>query len=242
MEEVIALINLLYELKASHSHQFGPKAANLGELMSFDMPVPDGFVFSDPSPAGYADAGLLYYNRMHDKVAIRSSGIAEDTEDASFAGIHDTFLDIEGRDDVIFFIAKCFASVDSELAIAYRKMHNVTDKRLSVIIQNMVDAEYSGVMFTKNPVTNNTDQVMIESVRGTGESLVSGKENPENYLYNKNGTALKIPDEGMLHSAHLSVLLDLGIQIEEHYKFPQDIEFSILEGKVYILQTRPITT
>ncbi len=236
------MINLLHELKAINSDRYGPKAANLGELMSFDIPVPEGFVFSDPSPAGYLDAGLLYYNTMHAKVAVRSSGIAEDSADASFAGIHDTFLDVEGVDEVRFAIAKCFASVDSELAQAYRKMHNVTNKRISVIVQNMIPAEYSGVMFTKNPVTNNANQVMIESVKGTGESLVSGSETPENYLYDKNGTALKTPNDSMLHSVHLNSLLDLGLKIEDHYKAPQDIEFSIHKGRVYILQTRPVTT
>ena len=102
---MLALINWLHDIEASHSSFYGPKASNLGEMMKFGMPVPDGFVFAEPNPTGYIEAGNLYDTKLGGKVAVRSSGIAEDGEETSFAGIHDTFLDVEGKDEVIFSIA-----------------------------------------------------------------------------------------------------------------------------------------
>ena len=237
------MINWLQHLRQQDSPNVGPKAANLGELISIGIPVPNGFVFHSPSPWGYYDVARYYEQLGGGKVAVRSSAVAEDMKGASFAGHYTTYLNVEGTDDLLEAVKNCFASIDNEVAVDYRKAHGITNRNMAVLIQKMIPAEYAGVMFTKNPVTNNEDEVMVESVRGLGEKLVSGHANPENYLMNKATCAsIKSPDDGMLHNAHLSMLIDYGTTIEEHYGESQDIEWTILNGKVWIMQTRPVTT
>ena len=237
------MINWLQHIRTADGNYFGPKAANLGELIRMGVPVPNGFVFRDPSPWGYYDLARSYQQLGGGRVAVRSSAIAEDLDDASFAGHYNTYLNVEGDDDVIVAVKKCFGSIDNQVAVDYRNAHGITNRDMAVLIQKMIPAEYAGVMFTKNPVTNNSNQIMIESVRGLGEKLVAGKVNPENYLLDKDtGENISIPSDGMLHPSHLSQLIDYGVQIEQHYECPQDIEWGIANGVVWIMQTRPITT
>lgn len=174
------------------------------------------------------------------KFAVRSSSQAEDLETASFAGQHDTFLNVR-QDDVIKHIQLCWASLYSPRAIFYREQQGVKhDVGIAVVIQEMVDAEFAGVMFTKDPI--NKRDILIEVVPGLGEKLVSGRVTPNTYFLGRKD--FKIVQKNATERFNEALLKDiakLGLKIESHYGNPQDIEFAIREDKIYILQSRPIT-
>ncbi len=202
-------------------------------------------------------------------VAVRSSATAEDSSTASFAGQQETFLNIKGMEQVIEAVKKCWASLFTARSIYYRvkkgfKHENVL---IATIIQEMVNADKSGVIFSKNPV-DYSENVVIEAVFGLGEGIVSGRIQPDQYFISKDLEILdkKIADkkiaivrtssgkeeivklieersnQQVLTNYEIKRLAGYAITLEEHYKLPQDIEFAIDSGNIYIVQTRPITT
>jgi len=202
-------------------------------------------------------------------VAVRSSATTEDLAEASFAGQQDTFLNVKGNPRLLASIKKCFSSLYTPRAIYYRDKQGFKNVKalLSVVVQKMINSEKSGVMFTKNPVKKDST-VVIEAVFGLGEGIVSGRIHPDNYVVNTDLEILdkKIADkkkalvrnasgeteeikltkersnQQVLTEGQIKELADIGLKIEEHYKKPQDIEFAIEDNKVYIVQSRPITT
>jgi pyruvate,water dikinase len=202
-------------------------------------------------------------------VAVRSSATTEDLAAASFAGQQETFTNIRGKKQLIEAVKKCFASLFTARAVYYRhkKGFDKANALLSVVIQKMISSEKSGVMFTKNP-TNGKNEIIIEAVFGLGEGIVSGKILPDQYILsndldiletkiankkialikeeNGNGKEIKLSPEKsktqVLNNLQISSLGSLGLRLEKHYGKPQDIEFAIDNNKIYIVQTRPITT
>ncbi len=202
-------------------------------------------------------------------VAIRSSATAEDLPEASFAGQQETFLNIHGPDDVVEKVRKCWSSLYTPRAIYYRVRHNFTheDVSIAVVVQKMINSEKSGVMFTSHPVTGDK-MCIVEAVFGLGEAIVSGSVTPDSYIYDRNKkevvetkvakknfmlvkqdgktVEVKLDDkkanERVLTDAELREVFALGEVIEEHYGWPQDVEWAIENGKVYITQSRPVTT
>lgn len=213
-----------------------------------------------------------YYNALGPnlKVAVRSSATAEDLPEASFAGQQETYLNIEGLKPLFLAVKKCFASLFSLRAEAYRKQTNFDTVKisLSVVVQTMVDSEISGVLFTVDPVSNNKNQMMLNASWGLGESIVSGKVTPDIYLYDKNHrcivnktlgdkklevrygttgteegeTSLEQRENFCLTEKQAIEVFELGRKTEQHFKSPQDIEWAFLHNQLYILQARPITT
>ncbi len=203
-------------------------------------------------------------------VAVRSSATAEDLPDASFAGQQETFLNIT-RKDLVDRVRRCWASLFTQRAIYYRNEqgfdHDVVD--IAVVVQRMVDAEKSGVMFTSHPSTGEP-KVIIEAAWGLGEAVVSGSVSPDNYVVDRESGELldatvadkkvmhvkdeetgdtverSVPDEKrtaqVLDDDEIADLITLGERAERHYDEPQDIEWAIVDGEVYMLQSRPITT
>ena len=211
------------------------------------------------------------YKKLGKYVAVRSSATAEDLPNASFAGQQDTYLNVKGEDEVIKAVKECWASLFNSRAIIYRetKGFNHDDVQISVIIQEMIDSEKAGVIFTVNPVNQNKNEMIIEGNYGLGETVVLGQVTPDTYtimktpfnilainigsksvaiLKGKDGKNVTIKvDEPhqkaqLLNEKELKGLVDLATKIEEHYKEPQDIEWGIVKKKIYILQSRPITT
>lgn len=203
-------------------------------------------------------------------VAVRSSATAEDTAETSFAGMNETFLNVKGADSVVESVKKCWASLYGSRVLFYINKQNVPLERLSiaVIVQAMVDADRAGVMFTIDPVSGSTDTIVIEASFGLGDAVVSGSVNPDHFEVDKHTLDIKKktisskafmdlrgPDGGVIrqelsvekaNSASLSdeevhELARLAKQIENHYGSPQDIEWAIQKGSIYILQTRPVT-
>ncbi len=186
------------------------------------------------------------------KVAVRSSATAEDLVDASFAGQQETFLNVDGLENVKTAVKKCWASLWTARAIYYRNQKGFAHElvRMAVIIQEMVPAAVSGVMFTANPVNNNRNEIRIEAVRGLGEQLVSGEAAGDIYILKKTEANVEIvaktvsdPARGqMLNDYELRELAHTGLKIELFYEGYQDVEWAYHRGKLYFLQTRPITT
>ncbi|RLC34247.1 phosphoenolpyruvate synthase, partial [Candidatus Shapirobacteria bacterium] len=203
-------------------------------------------------------------------VAVRSSATAEDLPDASFAGQQDTFLNVVGEANLIKRVQNCWSSLFTPRAIFYRENKHFDHFKvgIAVPVQKMVQSEISGVMFTVNPVTNQKDQIIVETVWGLGEYIVQGTVTPDQYIINKrNWTVesftpavqtrqlLKSNDEtkekpvpkykqkkAKIDSKLAIKIAKIGQKLHNHYAKPQDIEFAIEKSKVYIVQTRPITT
>jgi phosphohistidine swiveling domain-containing protein len=180
-------------------------------------------------------------------VAVRSSAIAEDLPGASFAGQHDTSLDVVGPGAALERLRECWASLWTERAILYA-VHNGIDlshAAMACVVQVMVPAELAGVAFTADPVSGERDRIMINMVTGLGEALVSGRVNASQYLLRKSdGTVLdrRLSGEGeRIGTAFLPPLWTLACRVEDHFGLPQDIEWAIAGGRPFLLQARPIT-
>ena len=225
-----------------------------------------------PLPEPIREEVLAAYEEIGEEasVAVRSSATAEDLPDASFAGQQETFLNVT-RDDLLHCVQECWASLFTQRALYYRQEqgfeHSVVD--IAVVVQEMVDAEKSGVMFTSHPSTG-ASLVTIEAAWGLGEAVVSGAVTPDNYVVERSTGDLssesiaekkvmhvrddetgktverQVPDEKrtvrVLTDDELDELVALGEQIESYYGKPQDVEWAIVESDVYLLQSRPITT
>ncbi|MBP6980020.1 phosphoenolpyruvate synthase [Candidatus Curtissbacteria bacterium] len=208
---------------------------------------------------------------LRDKyVAIRSSATAEDLPEASFAGQQATYLNIKGADEVVAHVKKCWASLFETRAIFYRREQKFDQLKvgIAVPVQIMVESEVSGVMFTVDPVLGDKTKIIIEAVWGLGEMIVQGQATPDHYEVSKSDYKIldkvistqknqlskhgsvtsKIPVSSQKQSAQkipdkvIVEIAKIGKGLENHYFFPQDIEWAYAKGKVFITQTRPITT
>jgi pyruvate, water dikinase len=204
-------------------------------------------------------------------VAVRSSATAEDLPSASFAGQQATFLNVRGKDGVVNAVRECWASLFTARAIYYREKNKFEHSKvyISAIVQQMVDSEKSGIMFTINPATNNGKEIVIEAVYGLGEAIVSGSVNPNSFLVDKESNKItkheiKKQDWGLfrdekgnnvkrdisLEDQKTQIITDrqvlelarFGKKIETHYGKPQDIEWAIEHDTVMIVQSRAVTT
>jgi pyruvate,water dikinase len=227
-----------------------------------------------PIPADTAKLLIDNYKKLGSNVpvAVRSSGTAEDLDDASFAGQQETFLYVIGEDDLLNYVRECWASLYNDCAIFYRHEKKFDERNISiaVVVQRMVNSEKAGVMFSANPINKDRDTVMIEGSWGLGEGVVQGIVNPDNYLIKK-GTyeieseyvaekevmVIRKEEQGGVVEAEVpedlrnapvltgderKKLVDLAIQAENFYGKPQDLEWAVEGEKIYLLQSRPITT
>lgn len=206
-------------------------------------------------------------------VAVRSSAVGEDAAGESFAGIHDSFLYVRGPDAIADAIRKVWASASSERALAYRTSRNLPrdNVEIAVVVQLMVEADVSGVIFTAEPTTGDVHRTVISSLYGLGEGLVSGgldadlftvdkrtraidpvvANKPERFVFDhvKQGGVMREPvpatlrDTASLTDPQILAVADVARRIEDAYGAPQDIEFALdRAGTLWVLQTRPITT
>jgi pyruvate, water dikinase len=186
------------------------------------------------------------YKRVGDaKVAVRSSAVAEDSEAASYAGQQETYLFVEGAEEVCRRVVDCWASFFSERALFYRaEKGSLEDLRMAVVVQRMVDPEKSGVIFTVDPVRRRRDRMVVEAVRGVGEQVVSGEVTPDHYSLDRKGKLKreKIVDERVLTDEELLKLSELGRKLEDKHGVAQDIEWAIIGEEIFLLQSRPVTT
>lgn len=203
-------------------------------------------------------------------VATRSSATAEDLPGMSFAGQQATFLNIKGERSLLDSVRLCWASLFTARAIFYREENRIKHEKvkISVIVQKMVQSDVSGVMFSIDPVTNEKDRIIIESVWGLGELIVQGSVLPDKYTVQKDTFAIlskeisdqqiqlikkgqetkerevpkKIRDKQKISDDEIVKLAKLADKLQKHYYYPQDIEWAKEGKELYIVQTRPVTT
>jgi len=201
-------------------------------------------------------------------VAVRSSATAEDLAEASMAGQYETCLDLQGEQAVLDAVAKCWRSVDSQRVRAYLKEHDIPSEKvaMAVIVQRLIPAAKAGVLFTANPRTGSQNEILIEANWGLGETVVSGLAQPDTLVLDRATGALKscviadkqvwiepgahearpLPDAkrkaGCLNSKEVHAIWKLGLKVMDHFASPQDIEWAIADGRVYLLQSRTVTT
>jgi pyruvate, water dikinase len=202
-------------------------------------------------------------------VAVRSSACAEDSEAASFAGQQETYLHVRGEADVRRRIRDCWASFFSERALFYRgQKGSLDDLGMAVVVQRMVEAEVAGVLFTMDPVRGRRDSMVVEAVFGLGEAVVSGHVTPDHYVLKRDGrlkrsklavqpyAVVPLPGGGIeerelsesegaaatLDEDRLAELARIGADLEERLGTPQDIEWALQGGELFVLQARPVTT
>ncbi len=252
------------------------------EYMAFNSIEPDNFadskevrkaIMDGTIPSEIKEEITAYYHSMGKddvRVAVRSSATAEDLDDASFAGQQETYLNVIGIDDLLEKVKMCYASLWGDRALSYRKNQGYDKVKVSlaVVIQEMVESQAAGVMFTSDPA-GDRENIHINASYGLGEAVVSGIVSPDEYICNRKGDVVKAikgtkeeeiiynkdnkgtikvkvskerQEANVLNNEAIKQLALEGIRIEKHYGHPMDIEWAIRDGVFYILQARSITT
>ncbi|MEW1821553.1 PEP/pyruvate-binding domain-containing protein [Arthrobacter sp. NPDC080031] len=208
-----------------------------------------------------------YENLGGGAVAVRSSATAEDLPGAAFAGQQDTYLNVIGEEDIIQAVSSCWASLWTDRAMAYRLRQGIDphEVAIAVVVQKMVPAAMAGVMFTANPVTGERGEIVVDANPGLGEAVVSGRVTPEHYVLDRSGKVLGFTPGGHevvisgadgsgtreragtpggkpgLAAGQLAELARLGQEAQQHFGRPQDMEWAVAGGVLYVLQSRPMT-
>ena len=225
-----------------------------------------------PFPADLAQALEQAYAWLGaPPVAVRSSATAEDLPTASFAGQQDTYLNVCGSGELLECVKRCWASLWTARAVTYRARQGFDHHKvyLAVVVQAMIDSEISGILFTADPITGSRQEAVINASWGLGEAIVSGLVTPDTFTVRKSdghilsrliaskehiiqyaregGTVERETPEDLrdipaVSDGQVAELAALGQQIETHYGAPQDIEWAYAQGRLYVLQARPITT
>lgn len=251
----------------------GGKGASLAAMAAAGLNVPPGFVIRADVMASLLDEEALRahardldwvgaqeivaacepprdeitaaYERLGGSVAVRSSACAEDSEEASFAGQQETFLEVEGGAEVCRRVVDCWVSFFSERALFYRSQKgSLDDLGMAVVVQTMIEAEKSGVLFTVDPVAQRRDRLLVEAVFGLGEQVVSGEVTPDHYIVDRQGEVKteRLVHGGVLTPDELRSLVAAGTSLAERFGCPQDIEWAIVGDSLFLLQSRPVTT
>lgn len=310
------------QLRARDTELAGGKGANLGELTSFGMPVPPGFVLTADAFRRFLDAaglrmrirervealdvddtaalqlaaqelqGWIRQAPLPDElrqatarayrdlarrceaaplaVAARSSATAEDMPGTSFAGMNETFLNVQGEEAVLEAVRRCWMSLYGARVLFYRRKQGIPEAKIAiaVVVQALAASQSAGVMFTVNPADGDRRTLVIEGAFGLGDTVVSGSVSPDHWEVDKETLSVTrerlaqkhvmdvrlpqggserrplTPEEGgkpCLTADQVRRIAELGRQIEAHYGSPQDIEWAVVDDRVYIVQSRPVT-
>ena len=220
-----------------NSNKIGGKARNLAILTQNGFHVPSGFVISTDAFINnnkLSEESMDYIESLLDKdseYAVRSSAMVEDAANESWAGQFESYLNVK-PEEIIDKIYECHNS-KKDRAVSYANGEDVFD--IAVVVQKMINAEYAGVVFSKNPV-NGEDEIITEYVKGLGEDLVSGKKDPIQVIISDDLEKDNIPFDIMILKEYVNKIISV------YNGIPQDIEYAVSEGNIYILQSRPITT
>ncbi len=230
-----------------------------------------GLVRKAGVPAAIRNEILAAYRQLGGgPVVVRSSATAEDTGGTSFAGMHETFANVIGDEELVERLVDCWASLYGERVIAYRASQGLADEpAIAVVVQRLVASERAGVLFTVDPSDGARDHLVIEAAFGLGEVVVSGQVEPDTYVVAKDGPRLHsarighkthrldlvagggtareeltdpMADSRVLSDAEVLELAQLGLRVEAHYGQPQDVEWALEGGRTWLVQSRPITT
>src|SRR4051812_28718013 len=254
----------LGEAESLNASAVGHKAANLARFAA-DYRVPPAFCLSTSvyaelkaalSPGGTAERAALRsgiadgYARLgarvgvrDPRVAVRSSATGEDSAEASFAGQHETILNVRGVDAVVDAVLECWRSVASERVLTYRREKAIdADVQVAVIIQQMVDADAAAIAFGADPVSGDTEVVVIDAAVGLGDKIASGEITPDRYRVRKNTLVVSLKEGDALSEAQVLEVAKLVLALERENGHAVDVECAFAKGELYLLQCRPITT
>ncbi|MEH2435242.1 MAG: glycerol-3-phosphate acyltransferase [Nostoc sp.] len=237
-----AMVSLDEELDAAI---VGEKAATLSQIKRWGYPVPKGWVL-----APIDDPELLTEFLQPSELSplvVRSSAIGEDSEQASAAGQYETVLNVTSPEGLQSAIAQVQASYNQPSAVQYRRDRGLNDSAMAVLIQQQVQSVFSGVAFSRDPITQQSDAIIIEALPGSPTQVVSGKVTPEQYrafvLETENSSSVQLEGEGRVPQALIKQVAYLAHRLEKRYHgTPQDIEWSYDGQTLWVLQSRPITT
>ncbi|MDA8195163.1 MAG: PEP-utilizing enzyme [Thermaerobacter sp.] len=256
----------LAEIAAQDAFRTGPKAANLGDLLRAGFAVPAGFVLtadafrefleaahlgpeSDaaavkaaPLPEGTAREVVTAVGALGDVVlAVRSSGLAEDGAEASFAGQYDTVLGVRGAEEVLRAVSRCWASAFAPHVVGYRLSRGIPFMPMAVLVQRQLAPDAAGVAFSADPVTGERAVVVVSAVRGLGDRLVSGAVSPDEWtVRGEAAVCLRAPEQA-LDAPRVRAVAEVVRRAEAHFGRPQDVEWALCGETVFMLQSRPIT-
>ena len=253
------LVVSLRDVGATDAAQVGYKAATLGELLRAGFPVPDGVVLTTAALAHALAAAGLDATASPAQVetvavpeaaadvlprgplAVRSSGVAEDRPDASYAGQYETVLGV-AVDDLPVAVRRCWASAFRPQVAAYRATRTGQPApTMAVLIQLMVAADAAGVAFSADPVTGDRDTVVVSAVRGLGDRLVGGAVSPDEWVVRDGAVTCRAAPEGALDAGAVHAVAKLARRVAAHLGTPQDIEWALAGEVLVLLQARPIT-
>lgn len=217
----------------------GAKAATLGELTRAGFPVPEGFVVTGEPDEAALDA----YRMLGDvPVAVRSSALAEDLADASFAGQYETVLDVRGPDALPAAIWRVRESAGAARVRDYRAARTLSDQNgIAVLVQRMLAPEAAGVAFTANPVTGDRQETVITAGRGLAERLVAGETVGDEWAVRNGQPVHRRNVENVIDAGEAAAIAELARRVAAHFGTPQDIEWAIERGTLHLLQARPMT-
>ncbi len=254
-------------LLAADGNSVGSKAHHLAALCRAGFQVPDGFVIGCPAFDLFVEQGGLdadasqasalerevprvvaqeivaaYRALGAGRVAVRSSGLAEDLADAAFAGQYETVLGVEGEPELLAAVRSCWASVFSDRVRAYRRSRHAAGGSMAVLVQRMVEPIAAGVAFSADPVTGARDVVTVSAVAGLGEGLVSGESEADEWLVRGADAEPRRVHRGVLDREQALAIAALAREVEGHFGAPQDLEWALdPSGKLQLLQARPMT-
>lgn len=246
-------IRWLTDQDPASAEEVGGKAASLFQLTRAGFRVPLGFVvsadFANRTNDETATSAILtaFDQLGANLVAVRSSATVEDGTQSAWAGQFTTFLDV-GRQQILERIAECTRSFASERALAYANNQTSASHEIvvHVIVEEMIHGEISGVAFTAHPVTGEKNLVIVEAITGLGEALVSGRVTPDTYIIDKQSyqtiESTSVSAGAILNHEQSANICQVACKIEQLYGFPVDIEWTLCNNTLYILQARPITT
>jgi pyruvate,water dikinase len=263
-------------ITAADAPRVGGKALSLALTAAAGLPVPPGFCVTTSAylrlpeltidPRLASELAAAYRALGGGAVAVRSSATAEDGAFTSFAGQQETILGVQGESDLVAAAERCWRSLGSDRARAYRERQGVDEQGLAmaVVVQRLVDADVAGVLFTRDPLDPAGNLMRVEAAWGLGEVVVSGRVTPDRFqldrttgnvrtrepgsktVYVSRSGELPVPPERQnvlcLTDDQLALLADLGRKVEAFYGDPRDIEWAIAGDQVWLLQARPITT
>jgi len=247
--------------------QIGAKAANLGELLQAGFPVPPGFVLSTDAFDRFLEHNKLGLDTTPERaatasvppdivaalrslptilgdlpMAVRSSAVSEDLTGASFAGQYETVLGVRGEDALLSAVKHCWTSTFAKRVATYRSKYGEHVSKMAVLIQRLIQPEAAGVAFTANPVTGERNETLVSAVRGLGERLVSGEVSPDEWVVRGQTATNKTLHEDAIARKDVLEIADLARRVEKYFAKPQDIEWALAHGQLFLLQARPITT
>jgi pyruvate,water dikinase len=259
--DFVASTGLDAAISATLSRSADDASKAIGEAMRF-APLPEDL---------RGELERRYRELGEPPVAVRSSALGEDGEDASHAGQQESFLWVRGIEHLCDAVRDCWASLHTPRAIAYRRRLGAPGEAMGVTVQRMVDAEVSGVLFTCNPVSGDPSMVAVNASWGLGVAVVGGEATPDDYLVSKvTGEVVRhtvgskeveyVPDAAgrgtvrrevpaerrdvpCLDEAGLAAVVDLGRRVERHFGSHQDVEWACERwtGALLVLQARPVT-